>query len=113
MNSGINYGFSRLNQEQYHVTCGMGGLICNINKMSLILVAKNEFGNKQKANPPQPLNQSKGKAIPCTSPKPIQSFKMSHVSHASHTSHQQMVKREAHNPPSELQNPKSAPKQTG
>jgi hypothetical protein len=32
----------------------MGGLICNINKMSLILVAKNESGNKQKANPPAP-----------------------------------------------------------
>ena len=32
--------------------------------MSLILVAKNESGNKQQANPPQPPNLSKGKAIP-------------------------------------------------
>ena len=36
--------------------------------MSLILVAKNESGNKQKANPPQPCNLSKGKAILCASP---------------------------------------------
>ena len=55
--------------------------------MSLILVAKNESGNKQKANPPHPCNLSKGKAILCASPKPIQSLKMSHESHASHTSH--------------------------
>ena len=55
--------------------------------MSLILVAKNESGNKQKANPTQPLNLSKGKAILCASPLPIQSLKMSHESHASHTSH--------------------------
>ena len=55
--------------------------------MSLILVAKNESGNKQKANPPQPLNLSKGKAILCALPLPIQSLKMSHASHTSHTSH--------------------------
>ena len=36
--------------------------------MSLILVAKNESGNKQKANPPHPPNQFKGKAILCASP---------------------------------------------
>ena len=29
---------------------------------------KNESNNKQKSNLKQPLNQSKGKAIPCTSP---------------------------------------------
>ena len=52
--------------------------------MSLILVAKNEFGNKQKANPPHPPNQFKGKAILCASPLPIQSLKMSHESHVSH-----------------------------
>ena len=55
--------------------------------MSLILVAKNESGNKQQANPPQPCNLSKGKAILCASPLPIQSLKMSHESHVSHTSH--------------------------
>ena len=81
--------------------------------MSLILVAKNESGNKQKANPPQPLNQFKGKAIHCASPLPIQSLKMSHESHASYTSCWPKAKREAPNPPSELQNPKSSAKQTG
>ena len=69
--------------------------------MSLILVAKNESGNKQKANPPHPPNLSKGKAILCASPLPIQSLKMSHESHMSHKSHRQMAKCEAHNPPPE------------
>ena len=52
--------------------------------MSLILVAKNESGNKQKANPPQPLNQFKAKQYIAPHPKPIQSLKMSHASHTSH-----------------------------
>ena len=67
----------------------MGGLICNINKMSLILVAKNESGNKQQANPLHPLNLSKGKAIRCASP--YANSKIENVLRVSHVIPSNMV----------------------
>ena len=58
--------------------------------MGFRALPKATCNNKQQANPPQPLNLFKGKAIPRASPLPIQSLKKSHLSHVSHTSHLQL-----------------------
>ena len=78
----------------------MGGLICNINKMSLILVAKNESGNKQKANPLHPCNLSKGKAILCASP-----YANSKLENGPRVSHVPLGKGKARSPQSAAHQP--------
>ena len=67
--------------------------------MSLILVAKNESGNKQKAIPHNRSTNPKAKQYIAPHPTPIQSLKMSYASCASYTSCWPKAKREAPNLP--------------